>query len=96
MTGTAEFELLMAADLTAEEVVAQLIDRAVALPASDLFFSAYEDHARVTVRHLGILKLLLKAPRDEVGLLRSTRVRRFGETAITLYRRGQGGLAAAD
>lgn len=35
-------------------------------------------------------------PRDEVGLLRSTRVRRFGETAITLYRRDQGRVAAAD
>jgi len=37
-----------------------------------------------------------EAPRDEVGLLRSTRVRRFGETAITLYRRDRGGVAAAD
>jgi 16S rRNA (guanine966-N2)-methyltransferase len=35
-------------------------------------------------------------PPDEVGLLRSTRVRRFGETAITFYRRGPGGVAAAD
>jgi 16S rRNA (guanine966-N2)-methyltransferase len=35
-------------------------------------------------------------PPDEVGLLRSTRVRRFGETAITLYRRDSGGVAAAD
>jgi len=35
-------------------------------------------------------------PPDEVGLLRSTRVRRFGETAITLYRRDPGGVAAAD
>ena len=37
-----------------------------------------------------------EAPRDEVGLLRSTQVRRFGETAITLYRRDEGGVAAAD
>jgi 16S rRNA (guanine966-N2)-methyltransferase len=35
-------------------------------------------------------------PPDEVGLLRSTRVRRFGETAITFYRRELGGVAAAD
>ncbi len=35
-------------------------------------------------------------PPDEVGLLRSVRVRRFGETAITLYRRDPGGVAAAD
>jgi 16S rRNA (guanine(966)-N(2))-methyltransferase RsmD len=37
-----------------------------------------------------------ETPPDEVGLLRSTRVRRFGETVITLYRRDQGGVAAAD
>ena len=35
-------------------------------------------------------------PPDGVGLLRSTRVRRFGETAITFYRRDPGGVAAAD
>jgi 16S rRNA (guanine966-N2)-methyltransferase len=35
-------------------------------------------------------------PPDEVGLLRSARVRRFGETAITFYRRSGGGIAAAD
>ncbi len=37
-----------------------------------------------------------ETPRDEVGLLRSSRVRRFGETVITLYRRDQGRVAAAD
>lgn len=35
-------------------------------------------------------------PPGEVGLLRSVRVRRFGETAITFYRRDPGGVAAAD
>lgn len=35
-------------------------------------------------------------PPGEVGLLRSTRVRRFGETAITFYRRDPGGVAAAE
>jgi 16S rRNA (guanine966-N2)-methyltransferase len=34
-------------------------------------------------------------PADTVGLLRSTRVRRFGETAITFYRRDAGAVAAA-
>jgi hypothetical protein len=34
-------------------------------------------------------------PPPEIGLLRSTRVRRFGETAITFYRREPGGVAAA-
>jgi 16S rRNA (guanine966-N2)-methyltransferase len=37
-----------------------------------------------------------EAPQDEMGLLRSVRVRRFGETAITLYRRDGGAIAAAD
>jgi 16S rRNA (guanine(966)-N(2))-methyltransferase RsmD len=32
----------------------------------------------------------------EIGLLRSTRVRRFGETAVTIYRRVAGGTADAD
>jgi 16S rRNA (guanine(966)-N(2))-methyltransferase RsmD len=34
-------------------------------------------------------------PAEAIGLLRSTRVRRFGETAITFYRRDAGGIAAA-
>ena len=34
-------------------------------------------------------------PPDAIGLLRSTRVRRFGETAITFYRRDAGAVAAA-
>ena len=34
-------------------------------------------------------------PPDEIGLLRSTRVRRFGETAIIFYRRDPGGVPAA-
>ncbi len=35
-------------------------------------------------------------PPEEIGLLRSTRVRRFGETAVTIYRREAGGPADAD
>jgi 16S rRNA (guanine966-N2)-methyltransferase len=35
-------------------------------------------------------------PPLEIGLLRSTRVRRFGETAITIYRREGGRVADAD
>lgn len=34
-------------------------------------------------------------PPDAIGLLRSVRVRRFGETAITFYRREPGGAAPA-
>jgi 16S rRNA (guanine966-N2)-methyltransferase len=35
-------------------------------------------------------------PPAEIGLLRSTRVRRFGETAVTIYRREAGGTADED
>lgn len=35
-------------------------------------------------------------PPAQIGLLRSTRVRRFGETAVTIYRREAGGIADAD
>ena len=35
-------------------------------------------------------------PPEEIGLLRSARVRRFGETAVTIYRREAGGAAGAD
>jgi 16S rRNA (guanine966-N2)-methyltransferase len=35
-------------------------------------------------------------PPPEIGLLRSSRVRRFGETAVTTYRREAGGTADAD
>jgi 16S rRNA (guanine966-N2)-methyltransferase len=35
-------------------------------------------------------------PPAETGLLRSTRVRRFGETAVTFYRREAGGTASTD
>ncbi len=35
-------------------------------------------------------------PPVEIGLLRSTRVRRFGETAVTIYRHEAGGAAGAD
>ena len=35
-------------------------------------------------------------PPEQIGLLRSTRVRRFGETAVTIYRREAGGAAGAD
>jgi len=35
-------------------------------------------------------------PPAEIGLLRSARVRRFGETAVTIYRRDAGGNADTD
>jgi general secretion pathway protein E len=41
-----------------EAAVATLIDHAVALPASDLYLGANENHVAVSVRHLGIARLL--------------------------------------
>src|SRR4051812_25098723 len=41
-----------------EAAVAALIDHAVKLPASDLYIGANENHVSVSVRHLGIVRLL--------------------------------------
>jgi type II secretory ATPase GspE/PulE/Tfp pilus assembly ATPase PilB-like protein len=41
-----------------ETAVATLIDHAAKLPASDLYFGANENHVGVSVRHLGIVRLL--------------------------------------
>src|SRR3954451_3263711 len=41
-----------------EAAVGTLIDHAVALPASDLYIGANENHVSVSVRHLGIVRLL--------------------------------------
>ena len=41
-----------------EAAVAALIDHAVKLPASDLYIGANENHVAVSVRHLGIVRLL--------------------------------------
>src|SRR3954454_24388844 len=41
-----------------EAAVATLIDHAVALPASDLYIGANENHVAVSVRHLGMVRLL--------------------------------------
>ena len=46
------------AGLLPESAVATLIDYAVRMPASDLFFSINDNHVGVSVRHLGIVRLL--------------------------------------
>ena len=46
------------AGLLPESAVAALIDHAVRMPASDLFFSINDNHVGVSVRHLGIVRLL--------------------------------------
>ena len=46
------------AGLRPESAVAALVDHAVRLGASDLFFSFNDNHVAVSVRHLGIVRLL--------------------------------------
>jgi type II secretory ATPase GspE/PulE/Tfp pilus assembly ATPase PilB-like protein len=46
------------AGLLPDSAVTSLIDYAVKMPASDLFFSINENHFGVSVRHLGIVRLL--------------------------------------
>jgi type II secretory ATPase GspE/PulE/Tfp pilus assembly ATPase PilB-like protein len=45
-------------DLAPEEAVGRLIDHAVAIKASDLYFTTNENHVAVLARHLGIVRLL--------------------------------------
>lgn len=51
--------------LDVEQVVVRLIDYAVHLPASDLFISSNETSTAISVRHLGILKLLANVARED-------------------------------
>ena len=51
-------QLMDVSKLPVEQAVAALIDRAVRMGASDLFFVTNEQHVAVHVRHLGIMRLL--------------------------------------
>jgi type II secretory ATPase GspE/PulE/Tfp pilus assembly ATPase PilB-like protein len=51
-------KLLDVSNLPVDKAVAALIDRAVHMEASDLFFVTNEQHVAVHVRHLGIMRLL--------------------------------------
>jgi type II secretory ATPase GspE/PulE/Tfp pilus assembly ATPase PilB-like protein len=53
--------------LDVEPSVLRLITYAVEMPASDLFFLTYEDHSKVSVRHLGVLKPLLGVPTEKLA-----------------------------
>ncbi|MCC6419591.1 MAG: type II/IV secretion system protein [Gemmataceae bacterium] len=47
-----------------EEAVPRLIEHAVDLAASDLYFGTNENHVSVSVRHLGVLRLISVLPLD--------------------------------
>ena len=51
-------KLLDVSKLPVDKAVAALVDRAVQMGASDLFFVTNEQHVAVHVRHLGIMRLL--------------------------------------
>jgi len=51
-------QLLDVSKLPVDRAVAALVDRAVRVGASDLFFVTNEQHVAVQVRHLGIVRLL--------------------------------------
>ena len=51
-------QLLDVSKLPVDQAVAALINRAVGMGASDLFFVTNEQHVAVHVRHLGIMRLL--------------------------------------
>jgi type II secretory ATPase GspE/PulE/Tfp pilus assembly ATPase PilB-like protein len=50
--------------LPVEEAVPKLIEHAAALMASDLYFATNENHVAVSVRHLGVLRLISILPLD--------------------------------
>src|SRR5207237_10266880 len=51
-------QLLDVSKLPIDQAVAALVNRAVRMHASDLFFVTNEQHVAVHVRHLGIMRLL--------------------------------------
>src|SRR2546428_4218497 len=51
-------QLLDVSKLPVDRAIAALIDRAVTVGASDLFFVTNEQHVAVQVRHLGIVRLM--------------------------------------
>jgi general secretion pathway protein E len=51
--------------LDVEQAVVRLIAYAAELPASDLFISAEEDDATISVRHLSVVRELLKVSRED-------------------------------
>ena len=68
---------------TAEQTVSMIVEHAFRMGASDIFFSSQEDHLQVSVRHLGVIKIITVLP-PEVGLrcisyMRTQAKMRFGE-----------------
>ena len=73
-----------------ETVVALLIDHAVEIGASDVYFSVNEDDVEVQVRHLGIIRPLAVLSRD-AGLRCISHIRTMGNLNINERRHPQDG-----
>ncbi len=59
-------ETLDLSGMDIEQAVLRLVSHAVTLPASDVFLNADETSGTVSVRHLGVLKPLCPAKREEI------------------------------
>jgi type II secretory ATPase GspE/PulE/Tfp pilus assembly ATPase PilB-like protein len=55
-------DTMTADNLPPDQVVTLVLDRAVQLPASDVFFETNEDYVAVVVRHLGLRRPMLRLP----------------------------------
>jgi hypothetical protein len=68
--GRGEIRAPEVAGLRAESAVAALVHHAVRIGASDLFFSFNANHVAVSVRHLGMIRLLSVLATDHGHVVR--------------------------
>src|SRR5436190_14095434 len=89
-TTTPAPQLIDVSKLTPEHGVAKLIDTAVKMGASDLFFAANEQHMAVLVRHLGIVRPL-SILSSEAGKRYLSHIKANSQMDLTERRRPLGG-----
>jgi type II secretory ATPase GspE/PulE/Tfp pilus assembly ATPase PilB-like protein len=89
-TNAVEFNVPVVAGMLPEPAVAALIDHAVKLPASDLFFTPNENHVAVSVRHLGLVRLLTILP-SEMGRRCVSHIKAMAGLDLAEQRRPQDG-----
>lgn len=64
-TANGESYIVDVGSLSVEETIARLVNHAVALPASDLFFSPNANSVSVLVRHLGLVRPIATLPAEK-------------------------------
>jgi len=77
-------------DLSPEDVVSVLLERAVQLPASDLFLETHAGHIAVLVRHLGLIRPFARLPLD-LGQRCISHIKAVSQMDVTDHRRPQEG-----